>query len=252
MPTTFPQTLLTALRSANHIAVLTGAGVSAESGIATFRDALTGLWSRFKAEDLATPYAFVRDPATVTQWYDHRRLQAASCSPNPGHFALAKLQAHLQSQNKKLTLITQNVDQLHQRAGSTSVLEMHGNIHTWRCIACHTQTLESGPAFPAYPPRCTSGPCRAEKRPDVVWFGESLDPNTLNAAAQAAKTCDLFLSLGTSSVVHPAAGLIDIALQNQTPVLEINLTPTDYTPRATWSFQSKTGELLPDLVAQAI
>ncbi len=246
-PHPLPTTLLQALRTANHITVLTGAGVSSESGISTFRDALTGLWSRFNAQDLATPQAFARDPATVSKWYDQRRCQAASCLPNPGHFALAKLQSHVTSRNRKFTLVTQNVDQLHQRAGSTNVLELHGNIHIWRCISCQIHSSESGPPFTQYPPQCR---CGGIKRPNVVWFGENLDTATLNAAAHAANTADLFLSLGTSSVVHPAAGLIDLALQNKTPVLEINLAPTDYTPRVTWHLQAKSGEALTDLISQ--
>ncbi len=241
--------LIHALRTARHIVVLTGAGVSAESGIATFRDALTGLWSRFKAEDLATPQAFMRDPEFVSRWYDQRRCQVAGCKPNAGHVALAKLQQATKAAGNRFTLITQNVDRLHQSAGSSDVLELHGTLHVWRCVRCGEAKLETGPAFEKYPVKCA---CSGNRRPGVVWFGENLDHAVLRAAALAAQQADLFMSLGTSSVVHPAAGLIDLAIQARANVLEVNLAPTDYSDRMTWSIQGKTGEVLPELVSMAL
>jgi NAD-dependent deacetylase len=241
--------LIEAFRGAGHVVVLTGAGVSAESGIATFRDALTGLWSRFNAEDLATPEAFDRDPELVSRWYDERRCKTMACEPNGGHVALARLQAGMEAAGRKFTLITQNVDRLHQRAGSRDVLELHGTLHVWRCVGCGEAKLESGPAFTEFPPKCS---CGGNRRPGVVWFGENLDGGVLNAAADAAQRADLFLTLGTSSVVHPAAGLIDVALGAKAKVVEVNLQPTAYSKRVTWSLRAKTGEVLPWLVDKAL
>jgi NAD-dependent deacetylase len=240
--------LLECLRLADHIAVLTGAGVSAESGIPTFRDAMTGLWSKYDPADLATPEAFTRDPVLVTKWYDERRCNVGKCSPNAGHVALAELQRIVRSQGKNFTVITQNVDRLHQAADSTDVIELHGTLWVWRCVVCGDEVEERGPAFTEFPPRCS---CGGRRRPGVVWFGEELPGHALLQAQRASSSCRLFMSLGTSSVVYPAAGLIDLALQNGAKVLEVNPQETPMSSRAHWSIRGNTGEVLPRLIADA-
>jgi NAD-dependent deacetylase len=240
----FAEAVLT-LRSAKRIAVLTGAGISAESGIPTFRDALTGLWQKFNPEDLATPSAFHRDPALVSQWYNHRRCSIAQCSPNPGHVALAELEQIVESKEGQFTLITQNVDRLHQAAGSKNVIELHGTLWMWCCLKCGTETEERGPQFDHYPLRCF---CGGVRRPGVVWFGEALPSSALKGAEHAANSCELFLSIGTSSVVYPAAGLIGQAMRAGAKVLEVNPHPTPFSAEADWSIRGTSGEILPQLL----
>lgn len=234
--------LIELFRTARHIVVLTGAGVSAESGVPTFRDALTGLWEKFEPAQLATPQAFARDPELVSRWYDQRRCNVAKCVPNPGHLALAELQRQTLARDARFTLVTQNVDQLHQAAGSTNVIELHGSIWVWRCTDCGKELEEKGPAFETYPPTCTCGGIR---RPGVVWFGEQLPQDALAIAHCAAGLCDFFLSLGTSSVVYPAAGLIDRALAGHAKLVEINPEETPYSRKAHGSIRGKSGEVLP-------
>jgi NAD-dependent deacetylase len=241
--------LLELLRSADHIVVLTGAGVSAESGVPTFRDAQTGVWPKYNPADLATPEAFERDAELVSRWYDERRCKVAKCLPNAGHAALAELQRHALSSGKRFTLITQNVDRLHQAAGSTDVIELHGTIWVWRCTDCGIESEERGPAFGVYPPRCS---CGGRRRPGVVWFGEELPKQALLQAQRAASSCSIFMSLGTSSVVHPAAGLIDLALHNNARLREVNPVQTPYSRLAHWSIHGKSGEVLPQLLAAAL
>jgi NAD-dependent protein deacetylase/lipoamidase len=243
-----PNQLLESVRCAEHIVVLTGAGVSAESGVPTFRDALTGLWSRYDPADLATSEAFARDPELVTRWYDERRCNLAHCTPNAGHAALSQLQRIVTSNGRRLTLVTQNVDRLHQSAGSRDVIELHGTLWVWRCTDCGEETEERGPAFGMYPPRCS---CGGMQRPGVVWFGEELPGAALLEAQRASGRCRLFMSLGTSSVIYPAAGLIDLALQNGAKVLEVNPQETPISSRAHWSIRGRTGVALPQLVADA-
>jgi NAD-dependent deacetylase len=189
------------LRQARHVVVLTGAGVSAESGLPTFRDALTGLWARYRAEELATPEAFERNPGLVWSWYRMRREAALHAAPNPAHVALARLETLV----PRLTLITQNVDGLHRRAGSRGVVELHGDITRVRCSREGTPVETWEESETGDPPRCEQ--CGAFLRPDVVWFGESLPENGLRLAWSAAGECDLFLSVGTSNLVEPAASL---------------------------------------------
>jgi NAD-dependent deacetylase len=204
-----------ALAGARHVAVLTGAGISAESGIPTFRDALTGLWSRYRAEDLATPEAFARDPALVWSWYRMRREAVLAATPNAGHVALARLATLV----PRLTLVTQNVDGLHARAGSTDVVELHGSIVRARCVA-HGHLADRWDEPESPPPRCAT--CGAPLRPDVVWFGELLPPDALERARTAAATCDAFLSVGTSNLVEPAASLPWIAAARGAEVIVVN------------------------------
>ena len=194
-----PPTLISTLANAKHIVVLTGSGVSAESGVPTFRDAQTSLWEKFRPEDLATPEAFSRNPGLVWQWYAWRRELVAEAKPNPGHTALAQLE----SRAKKLTLVTQNVDGLHQRAGSRVVLEFHGNITRNRCFSENVPIDGAALSQPDddMPPICPR--CGGWIRPDVVWFGEAIPLSVLEQAFQAASNCDVFLSAGTSLLVYP-------------------------------------------------
>jgi len=239
--TEFSPGLIRILRAAQHIAVLTGAGVSAESGIPTFRDAQVGLWAQYRPEDLATPEAFERNPKLVWNWYAWRREIVSKVRPNPGHYALAEIQQHVAEFN----LITQNVDGLHQLAGSTDVIELHGNIMRSKCSRENVvieQWVEANETLP----RCPR--CGASLRPDVVWFGELLPPAAWETAAQVANSCDVFLSIGTSGLVEPAASLAHIALQHGAAVIEVNPTTTSLTSRATFALQGASGEILPHLV----
>ena len=237
----FPRELLIAVGKARHIAVLTGAGISAESGVPTFRDAQTGLWAKYDPRELATPEAFRKNPRLVWEWYECRRNKVASVQPNPGHVALAELERRV----PKFTLVTQNVDGLHARAGSRRIIELHGNITRTKCFN-ENRVVESWRQTGDVPPRCPF--CGGPLRPDVVWFGEALPPNAFEQALEAAQSCDVFFSIGTSSVVYPAASLPYEALKAGATLIEINPEVTELTPRATYSFRAKSGELLPRLV----
>ena len=233
------------LQHARRVVVLTGAGVSAESGIPTFRDALTGLWARYDPEQLATPAAFARDPELVTRWYDERRCACAPCQPNPGHYALADLEERLIRKRRRFALLSQNVDRLHQVAGSKSVVELHGSIWLWRCIDCGEEKEERGAAFDEYPPRCT---CGGMRRPGVVWFGETLPVEAVDSAHEALANCDVFLSLGTSAVVQPAASFVHLARYAGAKTVEINLDTTPLSDIFDYSVRGKTGVVLPQIV----
>ena len=238
-PAALPRPLIDALRSARAVAVLTGAGVSAESGVPTFRDALTGLWAQFRPEDLATPEAFQRDPRQVWGWYEWRRSQLVGVLPNPAHIALADMQRRV----PRFTLITQNVDGLHQQAGSQGVIELHGNIARTKCFR-ENAVVERWDETGDVPPRCPR--CGGLLRPDVVWFGESLPPRALDAAEQAARDCDVFLSVGTSGVVYPAASLTDLAAERGATTAIFN---PDSTPQsADFHITGPAGQTLPALV----
>jgi NAD-dependent deacetylase len=230
------------LRPARHVCVLTGAGISAESGIPTFRDAQEGLWAQYSPLDLATPEGFARDPELVWRWYEWRREMIRGAQPNPGHTALAQLAKRA----PRLTLVTQNVDGLHQRAGSPAVLEYHGNILRDRCTAEQVVTERSEDSRAAALPRCAS--CGALLRPDVVWFGEMIPRHALVAADAAAADCDAFLSIGTSSLVYPAAGLAESALRRGVPVIEVNPNPTDLSAHADVVLTGPAGMVLPQLL----
>lgn len=232
-----PDALLAALRAARHVCVLTGAGVSAESGVPTFRDAQEGLWARYRPEDLATPDAFLDDPKLVWRWYRWRREMVAGVDPNPGHYALAELEGLV----PQLTLVTQNVDNLHQRAGSKDVIEFHGNIFADRCF--NDGSLRSASDTGALP---VCPDCGGLLRPGVVWFGESIPETALNTSLAAAEDCDVFLSIGTSSLVYPAAGLADLAHANGATVVEVNPEPA--MTSAHFVLSGKSGELLPELL----
>jgi len=241
MSSGFDPRLVQRLRHARRVVALTGAGISAASGIPTFRDAQTGLWARFRPEELATPEAFRRDPRLVWDWYEWRRGLVADAEPNAGHRALARLEGLVPD----FLLVTQNVDGLHQRAGSRAIVELHGNIHRNKCFAEGTvvaERLDTGER----PPRCPR--CGAHLRPDVVWFGETLPAQALAEADTAARGCDVLLSIGTSAAVFPAAQLPVTALQSGAMVVEVNKDPTPLSAVATFSLLGRAGELLPRLL----
>lgn len=240
LPMNLSDALRQQLRRAKRIVALTGAGISAESGLATFRDAQTGLWSKFKPEELATADAFRRNPKLVSDWYAWRREQALKAQPNAGHLALAEME----KRTPDFLLVTQNVDGLHARAGSKRIVELHGNIHRFRCFEndCPSDNfdIEHG--------RCRS--CGGNLRPAVVWFGEMLPVDAIESAVTAARECDAFFSIGTSNLVYPAADLWRRAKNSGAVVIEINKDPTPVTPLADYSFQGKAGEILPELFRQ--
>ncbi|ABF08969.1 NAD-dependent protein deacetylase/lipoamidase [Cupriavidus metallidurans] len=229
---------------ARQIFVLTGAGISAESGVPTFRDALTGLWERFDPEELATEEAYRRQPALVWQWYQHRRELVAAARPNPAHHALAVL-----ARLKSMTLVTQNIDGLHQKAGSEQVVELHGNLfaNKWLdgCGRCDTV-----PPIPGDPPRCAI--CGAMMRPGVVWFGEDLPRVARFRADHAAESCDLCLVVGTSGLVYPAAALPGVAKENGARVIVVNPKPSALDETADIVLPAPAGECLPLLWPQAV
>ncbi len=235
-----PAGLGTALRDARHVCVLTGSGISAESGVPTFREAQTGLWERFDPQELATPEAFQRDPALVWRWYRWRRDLVKGAEPNAGHHALVTLAARVPA----LTLITQNVDGLHQRAGSTGVIEFHGNLFEDRCFVEGSIVENADTSMEV--PLCPD--CGGMLRPGVVWFGEAIPESALFAAASAVSACDLFFSIGTSALVWPAAGLADAARQQGAIVVEINLDETPLSSRTDFCLSGKSGSILPELV----
>lgn len=236
-----PAALIHSLRRAKRVAVLTGAGISAESGVPTFRDAQTGLWAKYQPEELATPQAFQRDPKLVWEWYAWRRELVSKAKPNAGHYALAKLESTVAD----FTLITQNVDGLHARAGSQNIVELHGNITHTKCFECgrYPETLAEDDNVP---PRCSA--CGGLLRPDVVWFGETLPPAALNTAFHAAQKCEVFFSIGTSGLVEPAASLPWEALRARAVVVEINPNATPLSSAATHTLTGAAGVILPKLV----
>ena|SRR5579871_2671936 len=234
--------LVKRLVSARNITVLTGAGVSAESGVPTFRDAQTGPWEKYRPEDLATPRAFRSNPRLVWEWYAWRRKLVADAKPNPAHFALAELARVA----PEFHLITQNVDALHQRAGSEKVIELHGNITRTKCFDEGTivsKWTDTGDV----PPKCPE--CGGLLRPDVVWFEEALPETEISLAQQATRSCDVFLSIGTSTVVYPAAALPFEALKCGATVVEINPQPTPLTDKAQYVLSGAAGAVLPELMA---
>lgn len=229
-----------ASRQAQRVAVLTGAGISAESGVPTFRGE-GGLWRQYRAEDLATPNAFARDPKLVWEWYDWRRQLIGKVQPNPGHYALAELEERC----AQFTLITQNIDGLHARAGSLNILELHGNIWRMRCSREGTTTMDERAPLPEMPPRCSA--CGELLRPDVVWFGEALPETVIRDAYEVASQVDLFMVIGTSAVVQPAASLPLLAKQAGAYLIEVNLEETPLSQIVDQSLFGPAGEVLPQL-----
>jgi NAD-dependent deacetylase len=240
----FPAELVQALRKAARVTVLTGAGISAESGVPTFRDPQDGLWSRFRPEDLANAAAFRRDPKLVWDWYEWRRRAIAAAGPNAGHLALLRFEARLPG----FTLVTQNVDGLHARAGSRRLIELHGSIMRNRCLD-EGKVMEADPADAERPPRCPD--CGGMLRPDVVWYGEALPQQALADAADAALNCELFFAVGTSSVVKPAAELPALAMQANATVVEINPEMTRISSEVHLSLRGQAGPILSRLAMSA-
>ncbi len=244
-PSAIPAALVAAMRGARFVAVLTGAGVSAESGVPTFRDAQQGLWARFDPRELATPSAFARNPKRVWDWYAMRRAMVGSVAPNPAHVALAALERRV----PEFLLITQNVDGLHQRAGSTRVVELHGNITRVKCSREGTPVAAWDEPDDELPPRCSA--CGAYLRPDVVWFEELLPSAPLAQAEEAARRCDMLLVVGTSAEVYPAAALPERARRGGANVIEINPNETALTAQADYTLRGPAGVVLPALLAAA-
>ncbi len=237
-----PPSLIQLLQAAQHVAVLTGAGISAESSVPTFREAQTGLWAKYDPQELATPQAFRRNPNLVWEWYTWRRELISEAVPNPGHMALVELAQIV----PEFVLITQNVDGLHQRAGSQNVIALHGNIMENKCVA-NGHLINSWPESNEVPPHCPI--CNSLLRPNVVWFGENLPAHALQTAVQAAQSCDLFLSIGTSALVHPAASLPLMAVESGATTVEINPQETPLTRWMDYVLTGAAGELLPGLIA---
>ena len=240
-----PARVIAELRRARRVVVLTGAGISAESGIPTFRDAQTGLWARFNPMELASSDGFAAQPQQVWDWYRYRRGLIRAARPNPGHDAVAALEQVY----PELLLVTQNIDGLHHQAGSTTPLELHGSIHRLRCAADATHPRQEW--LPAWDvegdpiPRCE---CGAYLRPDVVWFGEMLAAADLARAEAAAQSCDVLFSIGTSATVQPAALLPLIAKQAGALVVEVNPEPTSLSPLTDATILGSAGTVLPHLV----
>jgi len=256
------------LHNAQNVVVLSGAGASAESGIPTFRGA-GGLWRTFRAQELASPDAFQRNPSLVWEFYSYRREVALSKQPNKAHYAIAEFQKRLKEDGRSVTVITQNIDDLHQRAGTEGVIELHGTLYKTRCTVCnHVAENRNSPIVPALEgkgapdpdaqdakipeedlPRCDQPNCGALVRPHVVWFGESLDSNVLSATHGALDKCDMCLLVGTSSVVYPAAGFAPLLALKGVPVAEFNMEETPCTGVFRFHFQGPAGETLPPLLA---
>ncbi|MGH8490621.1 MAG: SIR2 family NAD-dependent protein deacylase [Gammaproteobacteria bacterium] len=235
------ESLRQSLRQARKVVVFTGAGVSAESGIPTFRDAMNGLWSQYRPEDLATREAFRANPKLVWEWYEWRRALVAKAQPNAAHVGIARLQDCV----PELTIITQNVDGLHHAAGSRGVLELHGNIRRSKCFACERIALEWS-CDRETPPRCPH--CGGRLRPDVVWFAEPLPKKTFSIAQAAAETCDVLFSIGTSSLVYPAAELPQRAHAARVTVIQINPVPTPLSQIAAVNFYGKASAIVPAML----
>ena len=233
--------LAATIKNTGSCVVLTGAGISAESGVPTFRGK-EGLWGKFRAEELATMEAFSANSRLVWEWYNWRRDLMKNVKPNPGHLALTDLEQMLDH----FVLITQNVDGLHRRAETQSILELHGNIYRNKCVECDKPYTGSDEINPDNIPTCIL--CGGKIRPDVVWFGEMLNPKVIDQAFLESERADVFLVVGTSAIVHPAASLPETAKRHGATVAEVNLEETPLTSLADYHFSAAAGEFLPDLV----
>jgi len=242
---TFPPSLVDGLRTARRVVAFTGAGISKESGLATFREAQTGLWARFRPEELATPEAFRRDPALVWSWYEWRRELVRSALPNAAHHALVRLESALLERGDSFTLVTQNVDGLHGRAGSRRLLELHGRILRTICSR-DREVVEEWEPVPQGPPPCPT--CGAPLRPDVVWFGEMLPEGAMEEAWQAAAGCDLMLVVGTSGRVYPAAGLVPVALDAGALAVVVDPEPAGWSDPRVHHLRGGAAGILPPVV----
>lgn len=236
--------LIRRLREARYVTVLTGAGISAESGIPTFREAQTGLWSQYDPQELATMAAFRRNPKLVWEWYAWRRHLVSQALPNPGHFALAEIKKRV----PQFTLITQNIDGLHQKGGVKNPIELHGNIASVKCLE-EERIVESWEEVADPPPRCPD--CGSLLRPNVVWFGEALPVDALYRSRTASRSADLFLTVGTSALVYPAAALPIEALHRGAVTVEVNPSQTPLSDEMTYVLRGPAGVVLPALVRAA-
>ncbi|GAA1801733.1 SIR2 family NAD-dependent protein deacylase [Nesterenkonia flava] len=249
-----PDDVVSLLRVARRVAVLTGAGISAESGVPTFREVQKGLWERFSAQDLATVDAFESDPALVWTWYRWRQSLIQQVEPNPGHAALARWQKHLTESGGTLTIATQNVDDLHERAGAEVLAHLHGSIFSHRCLGCGSAVELPAPQYdgfesppsPEDPPSCSA--CGGLIRPGVVWFGEMLPMDAFEATAEAIRHADVVLVAGTSGIVQPAASLPLLALERGTPLIEVNPEETEISEVMDYCLRGPSGQLLPPMV----
>ena len=237
----FPEETITRLREAKSCVVLTGAGVSAESGVPTFRDALTGTWSNFNVEEFATPEAFRKNPKKVWEWYEYRRNLLKDINPNEGHYAIAELERIYSD----FWLVTQNIDGLHHKAGNKNVLEIHGNICRNKCFEENT-IVDNISVGEEIPPRCPD--CGSYVRPDVVWFHEPLPKYEMEKAIEVSSRCDIFIVAGTSAIVYPAAELPIIAKNAGAYVMEINIEETLISTQIDMTILGKTGIVLPKLI----
>ncbi|TAK54494.1 MAG: NAD-dependent deacylase [Bacteroidetes bacterium] len=238
---TIPPRLIEKLKSSERIVVFTGAGISAESGVPTFRGT-DGIWTKMKPEELASFDAFMRNTGLVWEWYKHRKKIMQTVQPNAGHYAIAAMEKIF----KQVSVVTQNIDNLHRRAGTTTVFELHGNIERNYCIGCgkpypNEKILQSDSI-----PRCES--CKGLIRPDVVWFGEMLPQDEWNASIHAAEFADVMFVVGTSAVVYPAASIPQVAKRAGAYMVEINIEPTELTRFADETLLGKAGEILPKIV----
>ncbi len=236
-----PSNLLSKLQSAERVVIFTGAGISAESGVPTFRGD-GGIWNKMKPEELANFDAFMRNTGLVWEWYLHRKRIMQSIQPNPGHFAIAEMERLF----KHVAVVTQNIDNLHRRAGSSTIYELHGNIERNYCIDCGKNYSNEDIFQAGSIPRCTS--CNGLIRPDVVWFGEMLPQDEWNASIQEAEVADVLFVVGTSAVVYPAASIPQHAKRSGAYVIEVNIEPTDFSRFADLTILGKAGEILPRIV----
>jgi NAD-dependent deacetylase len=233
--------LIDTLRESESIVFFTGAGISSESGIPTFRGK-DGIWNKLKPEELANFNAFIRNPEMVWEWYNHRKKIIHEAQPNAAHLTIAEMQNHF----KNVTVVTQNIDNLHRRAGSNTVFELHGNIERNFCINCkkfYNEELD----FSKGVPKCE---CGGLIRPDVVWFGEYLPEDQFLGGEKAAISSDVFFVVGTSAVVYPAAGLVYTAKQSGATIVEVNIEETPLSSIANYSFFGKAGEILPGILEE--
>lgn len=246
------------VRSASRVAVLTGAGISAESGVPTFREAQTGLWEQFSAEDLATTEAFMNAPPLVWTWYRWRQSLILQVDPNPGHTALAQWQRRLADAGGELSISTQNVDDLHERAGAEVLAHLHGSIFDHRCVECAEEAELPTPGYdgfqhppaPEDPPVC--GSCGGHMRPGVVWFGETLPRQAFDSTSAAIRSADVVIVAGTSGIVQPAASLPLLALERGTPLIEVNPEWTELSDAMDYCLRGPSGTMLPALADAAL
>lgn len=255
MLTAMNETLAEAVQRARHVAVLSGAGISAESGVPTFREVQTGLWEGFSAEDLATAEAFAENPDLVFTWYRWRQALIQQVQPNPGHLSIGQWQRRLQSDGGSLTVSTQNVDDLHERAGTQVLAHLHGSIFAHRCAECGASAVLPAADYDGFlpPERPDPAPVCSECaqgliRPGVVWFGEMLPAEAFEAAAESIRRADLVLVVGTSGIVQPAASLPLLALERGTPLVEINPEETELSELMDFCLRGSSGAVMPELV----